>query len=731
MGSGEETMRKSSLLVLVAACTTLVAFTGLSASAFADHIREPACPSGNPIQILNLNIDTPEGHDALAVSNLTGSGVVCGTAIHDPLFGGTDCDPESDTIYDHVEIKTPPGVAVNSTTSGMIGRYVGNGVTNAVACAGIFSQHVPGATPTFNVDAIGECQRENSSLVGGSHPGDVVACYKGTSTIMGYNAWGWVWVNRTGSSGSYRYNLTLGPMDSTAPGSAGLTKITSFELCDYFGASGGNGCGSSSQPWVQKNGFDSTGTDGCVNSTGLKGLYKATATNFGGVTTPQATACVEWISDNQPPDCNNMPLLNVQSEGRITFSLTCTDPDGDTMWFDKGPVSHGQVNWVNQATGRVEYINNGDGASQDTFTFKAKDPPGSDSWSNTATATITIGPRPPNEPPRCNNMPSLNVQSEGRITFSLTCADLEGDTMWFDKGPVSHGELNWVNQTTGEVEYINNGDGASQDTFTFKAKDPPGSDSWSNTANATITVGGGGELVCTDMSLNGYPGEQIAFDMSEVCTSSSEIDRYEIEFRGDNGCAGSVSYIVAWGSGNVSPNNDCYNPFIFYFRAQDVTGTWSEWATAITIINHVAGNHAPVCQDIELQGGPGDFVPFDVSAPVCTDPDGDALRYELIVLTASCGPIDLNEEAGWGALIPDPGCTRYVFAYQAVDGDGAMSHPALGVVTAGGRDGGSSSEGSGTGSGGGNGARSGDKKKPPNPKGKHGGTKARGMGLRI
>ena len=250
---------------------------------------------------------------------------------------------------------------------------------------------------------------------------------------------------------------------------------------------------------------------------------------------------------------------------------------------------------------------------------------------------------------------------------------------------------------------------------------------------------------CDDMNIRGYPGVQIEFELSTVCSDpdGDEIDRYEIEFRpGYNRCAGAVVFRSWSGWGEVMPNNDCYFPFIFFFRARDINGAWSEWATAITNLDHIPGNRAPVCEDIELQGSSGDLVPFDISPPVCTDPDGNSqiVQYELYRVVNLCdSTMTLNPFTGQGGVLVSnedvyPGwhsCnSTYVFHYKARDVHEARSALAMGTVTITGGRGGSGSYDGGTGSGSsgkGNDKRGGDKKKPPNPKGKHGGTKGRGF----
>ncbi len=101
---------------------------------------------------------------------------------------------------------------------------------------------------TLRIAPIAECAAENP--VGGDIPGTIIACYKG-SNVLGNN-YNWGTVDNDGKSW-----LTIGPFHSFV--TAGLTHIKEFNLCGYVGAVGGSSCGTSSDPFLQKNGDASQG----------------------------------------------------------------------------------------------------------------------------------------------------------------------------------------------------------------------------------------------------------------------------------------------------------------------------------------------------------------------------------------------------------------------------------------------------------------------------------------
>jgi hypothetical protein len=143
-----------------------------------------------------------------------------------------------------------------------------------------------------------------------------------------------------------------------------------------------------------------------------------------------------------------------------------------------GPL-HGSLAAFDPASGRVTYTSQAGFSGQDTFTYLV-----SDQWgvSNTATATITVPPAPPN----CQNASASTPPGGGTVTITLTCAVPGGIGLSYTivSGP-THGTLGSVDQTNGQVAYTAQPGYTGSDALAFQATDSGGA---SNTATVTIGV---------------------------------------------------------------------------------------------------------------------------------------------------------------------------------------------------------------------------------------------------
>ena len=297
-------MRK--LYLLVASTVALVAFMGFSATAFATAV-DPSCdlghdhgdadgPYNNDAAVHGFTLETTNNISG-AVSGITGSGLACGTEIGGNLFpiGGHTGEG---TLNDNVDIVAPRGVKVNPTADMEVGSYVGGAIILSATWMPVVHAAIIPTLIDFSVAPIGTsdqpqtCAWEAARAVGGLEPGEIVACYRGTTDpdeiIQGQN-FNWQTLGPDG-----RYTLTIGRFYNEViphnPGEefvvAGLTDIRELMLCDRVGAPIGPGtggeCGSGTDPWVQKNG-----------SCGLA-AYKVTVTNKAGEETEPVYAQINW-----------------------------------------------------------------------------------------------------------------------------------------------------------------------------------------------------------------------------------------------------------------------------------------------------------------------------------------------------------------------------------------------------------------------------------------------------
>lgn len=756
-------MRKLRFLTLLVTCTAVTTSVGFNGAASA-QIIEPECQGRNNHAIYDLEIYNPVNQSSIEHEDaaLSGSGVICGTVVEPGFWSCGDTTPP--TMNNRVVIKTPPGDSFNNTSAMSVGNFVGRARVNIAVCAASIS----GLSDIYTVDPV-KLTVDRPSI--SECPESSVACYRasgnvnaGGSSIPGR---GWIWITESGG----RYTLTLGPFGPVEPQegvSAGLTRIHNFTLCRTVGTASDTTCiNSPSRPWIHNNGDQSTDpppscTNGPPPPTGPNGLYRAIAINNSGNQSSEATDCLEWDPGNRPPECNNMPPppLNVQSGEAIRFSLRCTDPEGDTMLFDKGSASHGQVNWVNQATGEVEYTNSDDGATSDSFTFKAKDPPGSDSWSNTATATITVGPRPP-QPPICPSDINKTVQQGGSVTIDIECTDPDNGPsqltfLLVGDGPSSGSLTPPLPTTQSSVTYQHDGSATTSDSFQYKANDGLLDSSPATTVHITVTDQPNIPPVCYDTYPTFNRGSYfIYFNMP--CTDPDGVGPVEeqLDFIIDD-----ISGVEDWQTQPYDFNSNTgwltFQPpplyagsFAVVYHACDIVGECSDIRSAIVTIAGERPNRAPTCNDTS-RDIPSGIYAYHTNMWCSDDSPQEELRFSIVTPPPPhVGTVTINENTAWVTYLPAPGYSgTFTFTYRACDNDGTglCSSPATVTYTVGGRGdsrgGDDSMPGDPNGPGvlgggdlgedlvGGIGDK-GDKHygKPEPPKSKHRGTKVKGVGL--
>lgn len=279
-------MRK--LYLSVVSCVALVAFMGLSATAYG--LSDPRCTAdGNPTEILDFQITSPESQKAYDNSNIVGSAYACGSNIG--WFSGAG------TLYNHADVGVPDSVQIADSD------LVPNGSRSASAFVNVlyhdpfggahFDAGVPSDVSTADK---AECQNELDNEIVGSTPGnepgsEIVTCLYGTNPA-GEN---WSWAVRDADGKLW---LTIGPMHGPFGIEPGLTYVN-LDLCAYYGAVGSLECGTdNNEPvgeigpdqWQQKNGCTGVKSDGTLSQT----TYTVTATKENGTETPVAETSVSW-----------------------------------------------------------------------------------------------------------------------------------------------------------------------------------------------------------------------------------------------------------------------------------------------------------------------------------------------------------------------------------------------------------------------------------------------------
>lgn len=211
-----------------------------------------------------------------------------------------------------------------------------------------------------------------------------------------------------------------------------------------------------------------------VDSGSFVDTFKYTATD-GLATSNVATVT---INVDDAPACTTPGTVVADSGALKSSSVTCTDPNGDTLTYSKVTnVGHGTL--VFSADGTFSYTSNAGYSGSDSFTFKASD------WLlDSSTITVTISVLPANNVPACANV-STSTNEDTAKGGTFACTDVDGpQTLVYSKvASPSHGTATVT--TGGAWTYTPTANYSGSDSFTYRAFDGT---AYSVTRTVTISV---------------------------------------------------------------------------------------------------------------------------------------------------------------------------------------------------------------------------------------------------
>ncbi|NNL48980.1 MAG: tandem-95 repeat protein, partial [Acidimicrobiia bacterium] len=211
----------------------------------------------------------------------------------------------------------------------------------------------------------------------------------------------------------------------------------------------------------------------------------------GTATSGAGTVTITVTPQNDPPTANAVSP-GVLEGGPVTFTLTGSDVDGDSLTFSLfgGGPSNGSITSgptpVTTTSASITYQHNGSETLTDSFQFRVNDGTGF-----SAPATVSVVVTPVNDPPVVTAVINETVAEGGAVNVTLTGSDPDGPTLSFSAFSQTNGTLGPVNQgvlTDGQavVTYTHNGSSTSSAEFSFNATD--GSlVSAAGTVNLTVT----------------------------------------------------------------------------------------------------------------------------------------------------------------------------------------------------------------------------------------------------
>jgi len=192
------------------------------------------------------------------------------------------------------------------------------------------------------------------------------------------------------------------------------------------------------------------------------------------------TATIIVTAANRPPTLVDPPDRTVEAGAPVSFTLSASDPDNDTLTYSATGLPSGAT--LNAATGAFAWTPTAAQLGTHTITFTVRDPAGLTA-SQSMVITVTLA----NRPPTLDDPGDRNVTAGTPVTFTLSASDPDGDALTFSATGLPAGAT--LNAATGAFAWTPTAAQLGTHAITFKATDPAGLYA---TQSVTITVGTAG-----------------------------------------------------------------------------------------------------------------------------------------------------------------------------------------------------------------------------------------------
>ncbi len=316
---------------------------------------------------------------------------------------------------------------------------------------------------------------------------------------------------------------------------------------------------------------------------------------------------ISVLNVNRPPQLADIGDLSLREGERFTLQLEAGDPDNDNLAFSADNLPAG----ASLEDGLFSWTPDNDQAGvYENVTFRVTDD-GDPNLSDEETVTITVGNV--NRPPAFAEMSDMDVDEGGRLEFTLSAEDPDGDELTYSGSNLPAGaELDGAafNWTPGY-------DQAGEYRVTFMVTDN-GSPRLSDEASIIITVNNVNRTpVLADIGdLEIDEGEQFSLQLE-----AEDPDGDNLSFEADNLPEGAAleDGVFSW-----TPEYDRSGEYGVTFRVTDDgdPNLSDEETVTITVLNV---NRPPVLSNIDdREINEGADLQFSLTA---TDPDGDELTF--------------------------------------------------------------------------------------------------------
>ncbi|MCB2072369.1 MAG: tandem-95 repeat protein [Novosphingobium sp.] len=274
-----------------------------------------------------------------------------------------------------------------------------------------------------------------------------------------------------GGTANHTVSVTVAPVEDPPTVAASQSVVTSEDIAKQVAVGGFDPDGDTLSYSAGTAGHGSvTGGAGGVFTYTPDGNYHGSdsftvnvSDGHGG--TASQTVNITVLSVNDAPTVAASQSFSTQEDTARQFTVSGTDPDGDTLSYSAGPAAHGSVS--GGAGGVFTYTPDGGFNGSDSFTVTASDGNGGTAQ-QTVDFTVTLGNTPPSIAPVQNVFTSEDTARQVTVSGS----DPDGDTLSYAASQGSHGTVS--GGTGGVFSYMPDSGFLGSDSFTVTASDGNG-----------------------------------------------------------------------------------------------------------------------------------------------------------------------------------------------------------------------------------------------------------------
>ena len=365
------------------------------------------------------------------------------------------------------------------------------------------------------------------------------------------------------------------------------------------------------------------------------------------------SAVAKLVSANNPPFLASIGNKTVNENSLLTFSISATDADNDTLTYSATNLPTGATFVGQTFTWTPNYTQ----ANSYSVTFSVTDGHG-----GSASETITITVNNVNRAPVLATIGNKTVAENAALAFTLSATDADSDTLTYSVNTLPSGAT--LDSSTGAFSWTPSYSQSGTYNLTFSVNDGHGGTASQST---TITV----TNVNRAPVLNAIGAKTVAENATLTFTvSATDPDGDTLTYLASNLPAGASfntsTHVFTW-----TPSYSQANSYpAVHFQVSDGSLTASEDIT-ITVTN---SNRAPVLAAIGNKSvNENALLQFTVSA---TDADNDTLTYSVSGLPA--GATFANQVFSWTPTYSQGG--SYSLTFSVSDGNGGVASELISII---------------------------------------------------